>query len=111
MKTTAPGDADLARVRDALRTVYDPELGIDIVALGLVYDVRLEAGRVVVEMTLTTPGCPVSDSLPDEAAMVVADALGPGGAAQVDVRVVWDPPWTPERMRPAAATALGFSPR
>lgn len=106
-----PSEVDLVRVRDALRTVYDPELGIDIVALGLVYDVRLESGRVVVEMTLTTPGCPVSESLPDEAATVAADALGPGGTAQVDVRVVWEPPWTPERMSSAAAAALGFSSR
>jgi len=99
---------ELESVWEALRGVVDPELGLDIVALGLVYDVRLEGDRVVVEMTLTTPGCPVSESLPDEAYYVVREALGSDRAEQVEVRVVWDPPWTPERMRPEAAALLGF---
>jgi metal-sulfur cluster biosynthetic enzyme len=63
--------------------------------------------RLVVEMTLTTPGCPVSESLPDQAAAAVADALGPGGAARVELRVVWDPRWTPERLSADAASRLG----
>jgi metal-sulfur cluster biosynthetic enzyme len=99
---------DLATAREALRHVYDPELGLDIVSLGLVYDLRADGDRVVVEMTLTTPGCPVSESLPDEAADAVAGALGPAGAARVEVRVVWDPPWTPERLSDDAAQRLGF---
>ena len=100
-----------ALVLEALRTVYDPEIGLDIVSLGLVYDVRDEGERVVVEMTLTTPGCPVSESMPDQAAPAAADALGPVGAASVDLRVVWDPPWTPERMSPEALESLGFGRR
>ena len=102
---------ELAReaVLDALGCVYDPELGLDVVSLGLVYDVREEDGRVVVEMTLTTPGCPVSDMLPAEAGQAVAAAVGPLGLAS-EVRVVWDPPWTPERLSPEAAACLGFVP-
>jgi metal-sulfur cluster biosynthetic enzyme len=105
--SAATTDAELAAALDALRGVYDPELALDIVSLGLVYDLRAEGSRLVVEMTLTTPGCPVSESLPDQAAAAVADALGPGGATRVELRVVWDPPWTPERLSADAATRLG----
>lgn len=92
--------------RSALGGVYDPELCVDIVSLGLVYDVRREEGGVVVEMTLTTPGCPVSESLPEMARLAVAGALD--ADAEVEVRVVWDPPWNPAMMADAAAGALGF---
>ena len=95
------------RARDVLRQVYDPELGIDVVALGLVYDIRVEGEKVVVEMTLTTPGCPVAESLPEEAVQVLESVLGPEGYA-TDLRIVWDPPWTPDRLEDAAADALGF---
>ncbi len=101
--------SELEAVRDALRDVYDPELGLDIVSLGLVYDLHAEDDRVVIAMTLTTPGCPVSESLPDEAAFAAASALGPSGAARVDLQVVWDPPWTPELLSDEAATRLGFA--
>ncbi len=84
------------QVIDALRSVYDPELGMDVVALGLIYNVFVQDdGSVQVDMTLTTPGCPVAESLPEDAAAAVSDALG---GAEVDVEVVWDPPWTPDRM-------------
>jgi metal-sulfur cluster biosynthetic enzyme len=102
---------DLDAVRRALSQVYDPELGLDIVSLGLVYALRAEDDRVVIEMTLTTPGCPVSESLPEQAAAAAADALGPGGPGRVDVRVVWEPPWTPERLTDDAAGRLGFNRR
>lgn len=102
--------ADHDAVWEALRRVYDPELGIDIVSLGLVYDIREEAGRTVVEMTLTTPGCPVSDGLPEQVATEVAWALGPA-AMEPDVRLVWDPPWTPALLSEEAGAALGFRPR
>ena len=90
---------------DALRGVYDPELYLDVVSLGLVYDVRAEDGTVVVEMTMTTPGCPASEVLPEMARTAITDALG--GAVEVDVRVVWDPPWSPAMIDEAAA-AVGF---
>ncbi len=105
---TTKVDADLVAAREALRGVYDPELALDIVSLGLVYDLRADGDRIIVEMTLTTPGCPVSESLPDEAAAAVAAALGPGGAARVEVQLVWDPPWTPELLSDDAALRLGF---
>lgn len=82
---------------NALCEVYDPELGIDIVSLGLVYGVRTEADTVVVDMTLTTPGCPASATLPEMARMAVSDALA--GSMTAQVNVVWDPPWNPSMMQ------------
>jgi metal-sulfur cluster biosynthetic enzyme len=70
-------DAELDAARDALRNVYGPELAIDVISLGLVYDLWAEGNRVVVEMTVSTPGCPVSESFPDQTAAAVADVLGP----------------------------------
>lgn len=100
-------DERRAAVLDALRFVVDPELGLDVVAMGLVYDVRVVGAAVEVDMTLTTPGCPVSESLPLEAAEAVRAALP---EAEVDVRLVWEPPWTPERLSPEGLAALGFGP-
>ena len=90
----------------ALAGVYDPELYLDVVSLGLVYDVREQDGTLVVEMTMTTPGCPVSETLPEEAKTAVRQAIGDSPA--VDVRVVWEPPWSPDMMDSTAAAALGF---
>lgn len=100
-------EAVVERARDVLRQVYDPELGIDVVALGLVYGIRVEGKKVVVEMTLTTPGCPVAESLPEEATQVLESVLGPEGY-ETDLQIVWDPPWTPDRLEDEAAAALGF---
>lgn len=91
---------------EALRDVYDPELGLDVVSLGLVYDVSRGDQGLVVEMTLTTPGCPASESLPDMARAAIADTVG--ATVGVDVRVVWDPPWSPAMMSDGARSALGF---
>jgi metal-sulfur cluster biosynthetic enzyme len=91
----------------ALRSVYDPELAIDVVALGLIYDIRFEDGGLVIDMTLTTPGCPVSEGLPQQALEAVTNAVA-GSDRPVELRVVWDPPWTPERIEPATASALGL---
>jgi len=91
---------------DALRGVYDPELYLDVVSLGLVYDVRDENGALVVEMTMTTPGCPASEVLPEMAHAAITDAVD--GSVEVDVRVVWDPPWSPAMIDEDAARALGF---
>ncbi|MHB8245534.1 MAG: metal-sulfur cluster assembly factor [Acidimicrobiales bacterium] len=90
----------------ALRSVYDPELYLDIVSLGLVYDVRDENGAVVVEMTMTTPGCPASQVLPEMARAAITDAVDE--STEVEVRVVWDPPWSPEMIDAEAARSLGF---
>lgn len=104
----APQDA-LEAAWEALRDVYDPELYLDVVSLGLVYDIRAENGSLVVEMTMTTPGCPASESLPEMAAAAIEEATD--GAVPVDVRVVWDPPWSPEMMEEQAAQMLGFRSR
>lgn len=104
--TTGAGDG-LDAVWGALRGVYDPELCLDVVSLGLVYRVERLENRVVVEMTLTTPGCPVSESMPQMAQMAAEEALG--GSLPVDVQVVWDPPWNPSMMEEEAARVLGFA--
>lgn len=101
-------------VRAALRGVIDPELGLDVVALGLLREVQVEpdgagaaAGAAVrVTMTLTTPGCPLHETITDDARRRLA-AL-PGVAAVV-VELVWDPPWTPARMSDEARRALGWT--
>lgn len=104
-ETTATEAEIRTRVLDSLSHVWDPELALDIVSLGLVYDVRIEDRAVTVDMTLTTPGCPVSESLPQEAESAARGALD---GYDVAVNIVWDPPWTPERLSPAAMDALGF---
>jgi metal-sulfur cluster biosynthetic enzyme len=105
--TAATVDPRVSRTWEALHEVIDPELGLDVVDLGLVYDVTIDdAGWVRVTMTLTTPGCPVSESLPGEAETAVCWALGP--STPVTVEVVWDPQWTPERISDAAAERLGY---
>ena len=103
----APGPDDPVNAAwNALAGVYDPELYLDVVSLGLVYDVRVNGGVLVVEMTMTTPGCPVSESLTEEAKAAVRQAAG--DSLPVDLRVVWDPPWDPSMMDDTAASAVGF---
>jgi len=94
-----------ADVRAALQTVYDPELGIDIVNLGLIYGVAIEQGTVRIRMTMTTPGCPMHDAISVGAAQVI-DRLP--GVEHVEIILTWNPPWDPSRMSEAARFALGF---
>jgi len=91
---------------NALTYVYDPEWHLDVVSLGLVYDVREENAVVVVEMTFTAPGCAASETLPEMARAAVADALGEDAA--IEVHVAWDPAWSPAMIDGMAAAALGF---
>jgi metal-sulfur cluster biosynthetic enzyme len=91
---------------EALRQVIDPELGCNIVDLGLVYDVALEAGHATVTMTLTTPGCPMNEAI---SAGVKHVLLAEDGVAAVEVRIVWEPPWTPDRMSAAAKRLVGLT--
>ena len=92
-------------VTDALRDVIDPELGVNIVDLGLVYELTLEGGTVAIAMSLTTPGCPLGGFLEDE----IRNALAPlPQVRRVSVRLVWEPPWEPERMSEAARAQLGW---
>ena len=80
------------QVLTALREVVDPEMGIDIVSLGLIYDVRIEGPRVVVQMTFTMRGCPMHDSILGAAKFVLFNLHG---VEDAEVSVVWDPPWSP----------------
>ena len=92
-------------VRKALRAVKDPELGLNIIDLGLVYDVEVsDAGKAHVRMTLTSPGCPAGG----EIIQSVRDVAGElDGITDVDVELVWEPYWTPEQMDPRVRAFLG----
>lgn len=93
-------------VRKALRAVKDPELNLNIIDIGLVYDVDVsEAGAVVVRMTLTSPGCPAGTEIIDDVKRVVSDLEGVQG---VEVELVWEPYWTPDKMDPRVRAFLGF---
>jgi metal-sulfur cluster biosynthetic enzyme len=93
-------------VLEALRDVIDPELGLDVVALGLVYAVEGDGPRVRVDLTMTTAACPLGEQLAAEAEERVRAVPG---VCEAEVRLVWDPPWGPERMTAAARAALGWS--
>jgi FeS assembly SUF system protein len=104
-----PAD-ELARLTDdvvaALKTVYDPEIPADIYELGLVYRIDIEDDRSVkIDMTLTAPGCPVAGEMPGW----VENAVGAvEGVSDVEVKMVFDPPWTPDRMSEEAQVAVGW---
>jgi FeS assembly SUF system protein len=94
------------KIIDILRTVYDPEIPVNIYEMGLVYGIKIDSGaNVVVRMTLTSPGCPVVGSLPPE---VEAKVLSVPGVSSARVELVWDPPWKPDMMSDAARLQLGF---
>jgi len=95
------------RVREALRTVDDPEVGMNIIDLGLVYRIDIAPERVRVELTMTTPACPMGDLITENADRAVRAAL-PEGVA-VEVVLVWEPPWTPEMMSESARQTFGWS--
>ena len=94
------------RILDAIRTVFDPEIPVNILELGLIYDVVVDAAGVAgIRMTLTAPGCPAAQSLPVEVAQKVRAV---DGVSDVKVDVVWDPPWSKDRMSDAAKLQLGM---
>lgn len=106
----ASGPFDMQQVWDALRQVYDPEIPIDIVELGLVYRCEEVPGpfgsrRIEIDMSMTAPGCGMGDVLRADAARVV---LAVPGVDDVEVNLVWDPPWSIARMSEAARLQLGF---
>lgn len=100
-----PDDVVLAEAWQQLESVYDPELGINLVDLGLVYRLGVHEGAVEVGMTLTTPGCPMSDSMPEavERALLMIP-----GVSRVVVDLVWEPRWEPEMMTERAKCELGW---
>jgi metal-sulfur cluster biosynthetic enzyme len=94
-------------VREALRRVDDPEAGMNIVDLGLVYGIEVAADAVHVDLTMTTAACPMADMITVQARDVIA-AIVPAGTA-IEVRLVWDPPWTPDKMTGVAREHFGWT--
>lgn len=98
--------ASMEEMIDALRTVYDPEIPVNLYDLGLIYDIdQKENGDVGILMTLTTPACPVAGQMPAQVSQAVAAVAGVG---TVEVTLTWNPPWTPEQMTEDARMILGF---
>jgi FeS assembly SUF system protein len=102
----ASGDEALQEaIIEALKEIYDPEIPVNIYDLGLIYGVEVNGGHAVVSMTLTTPHCPVAESMPGEVELRVGSVPGVGDA---EVNLVWDPPWSPGNMTDEARLELGM---
>ena len=102
----ASGEGIKEKIIGVLRTIYDPEIPVDIYELGLVYDIDVKSSGVAeVKMTLTSPMCPVAESLPPEVESKIGKV---SGVTEASVEVVWDPPWTMEMMSEAAKLQLGM---
>ena len=106
-ETTAdgPGGELYESVIEALRSIYDPEIPVNIYDLGLIYGVEIDEGHAQVSMTLTTPNCPVAESMPGEVEMRV---MSVPGIATAEVALVWDPPWDPGKMSDEAKLEMGM---
>lgn len=107
MQAAFPDPGELReKIVQALKTCYDPEIPVDIYELGLIYKIDIRADQSVeIEMTLTSPMCPVAGSLPPE---VEEKVKGVEGVKNAKVKVVWEPPWTPEKMNEAARLQLNM---
>ena len=92
-------------VEEALTNVIDPELGLDFVELGLVYGIEVDEGKVEIEFTLTSPGCPIGPQVSDQMKEFVGEL---DGVEEVNPRMTFTPPWTPDRMSEDAKFALGY---
>ncbi len=100
------GDSALEEaIVDALKEIYDPEIPVNIYDLGLIYNVEVSGAQAVVTMTLTTPHCPVAETMPGE---VEIRAASVPGVMDAEVNLVWDPPWGPEKMSDEARLELGM---
>ena len=97
---------DEESVRMALSRIDDPEAGMNIVDLGLVYAIEVAADTVRVDITMTSAACPMADAIVDEVRATIAAMVRPG--TEIDVRLVWDPPWTPDRMSDVAREHFGW---
>jgi FeS assembly SUF system protein len=103
--TVTPAQLE-SRATEVLKTVFDPEIPVNIYELGLVYEIKADdAGSMIIKMTLTSPNCPVAESLPIE---VKTKILKIDGINDVDVQIVWEPTWTMEMMSDAAKLELGM---
>ena len=100
-----PGGDLQAAVIDALKEIYDPEIPVNIYDLGLIYGVEVNEGQALITMTLTTPHCPVAESMPGEVEMRAASVPG---ILDAEVNLVWDPPWSPANMTDEARLELGM---
>lgn len=99
------GDSLVDEIVSALRQIYDPEIPVNIYDLGLIYNVEVDGGHANVTMTLTTPHCPVAETMPGEVEMRVTSVPG---VASADIHLVWDPPWDPGRMSDEAKLEMGM---
>ncbi len=97
--------AEEKEIRKALRRVKDPELNLDVVVLGLVYDIAIEGSHAHVLMSLTTPFCPAAPQIVEDARVAVE---GVEGIETAEIELTFDPPWTPERIDPIIRSALGI---
>ena len=92
-------------ITSALRSVVDPEIGLNIVDLGLIYEIKIQNGKAEVKMTLTTPGCPMHATISRDVKEKVESV---SGIQEAIVQIVWDPPWSVDRISPEAKKELGF---
>jgi FeS assembly SUF system protein len=93
------------KILEVLSNVYDPEIPIDIVNLGLIYGIDIEGGNVRISMTMTAPGCPASTQIAGESKILVEEIPG---VENVEIELVWDPPWDPSKMSEEAQQSLGI---
>ena len=93
------------KIIEEIRKIYDPEIPVNIYELGLIYDIKVEGQKAKIKMTLTTPNCPVAESLPKE---VQESAMQVDEIEEVDLELVWDPPWTKDMMSDAAKLELNL---
>ncbi len=100
-----PKPVEVEDVTRVLRHVKDPEIGLSIIDLGLVYDIEIDNGDVAVKMTLTSPGCPVGPEILSDAERAVSML---DGVKSVDIELVWEPFWTPERIDPKVRSFMGY---
>ena len=103
---TIPAAFDAERVRAALRKVIDPEIGMNIVDVGLIYRIAIEGNTVAVDLTMTSPACPMGDMILEDVAAVLMDCLPPG--FEPAVQLVWEPPWSPALMSEKARQHFGW---
>jgi metal-sulfur cluster biosynthetic enzyme len=103
MAQTGPPPVSEERIYTALRKIIDPELGINVVDLGLIYDLQIQGGDVVIRMTLTTRGCPMHGSLVQAVERAIRGLAGVSGT---QVEVVWEPRWNPDMISPEGRQAL-----
>ncbi len=93
------------KIIEEMKKIYDPELPVNIYELGLIYDIQVNKNKAQIKMTLTTPNCPVAESLPKE---VKDSAMQVDGIDDVDLKLVWDPPWNKDMMSDAAKLELNL---